>query len=82
MQISSPIQPENSGGPVLYQNGEVAGVVTSTLNTLELADLTGTIPQNLKFAIRPELVRLFLVGNGVGMASSNGDSMTGVELAR
>ena len=34
-QISAPVQPGNSGGPLLDENGNLIGVVSSKLNSLE-----------------------------------------------
>lgn len=47
-QISIPIQPGNSGGPLLNDKGQVIGVVSSTLNPF----LANTIPQNVNFALK------------------------------
>src|ERR1035437_1312546 len=65
IQISAPIQPGNSGGPLLDRSGEVIGVVTSTLSTVRLANAIGTIPQNVNFAISLPTLRSFLAANGV-----------------
>lgn len=65
MQISAPVQPGNSGGPVLASNGAVVGVVVSKLDTLRVAEAIGDIPQNVNFAIRGEIAKLFLFQNGV-----------------
>ena len=65
MQISAPVQPGNSGGPVLATDGSVVGVVVGKLNAVAVADLTGDIPQNVNFAVRGELAKLFLFQNGV-----------------
>lgn len=51
-QITNPIQPGNSGGPLFTEDGEVVGVVVATLNALSVANQTGTIPQNVNFAIK------------------------------
>lgn len=65
MQITAPVQPGNSGGPLLAADGEVVGVVVSKLDAQLVADITGDIPQNVNFAIRGELAKLFLFQNGV-----------------
>ncbi|WP_170342788.1 S1C family serine protease [Ruegeria arenilitoris] len=65
MQITSPIQSGNSGGPLLASDGEVVGVVVSKLNELKVADALGDVPQNVNFAIRGEVALLFLAQNGV-----------------
>ena len=50
-QISVPVQPGNSGGPLLDENGNLIGVVVSKLG-MRAAKLTGDIPQNVNFAIK------------------------------
>jgi S1-C subfamily serine protease len=41
VQISAPVQPGNSGGPLLDANGHLVGVVTSKLNAIRVARFTG-----------------------------------------
>jgi S1-C subfamily serine protease len=65
LQISAPIQPGNSGGPLLDMDGHVVGVVVSTLSALRMANITGTVPQNVNFAIKADIARNFLGSNGV-----------------
>jgi serine protease Do len=65
MQISAPVQPGNSGGPVMDASGAIVGVVVSKLDAQLVADAVGDIPQNVNFAIRAEVARVFLSQNGV-----------------
>lgn len=65
MQISAPVQPGNSGGPAVDMSGNVVGVVVSKLDAKLVADATGDIPQNVNFAVRGEIAKLFLFQNGV-----------------
>jgi len=50
VQISAPVQPGNSGGPLLDETGAVAGIVVAKLDAIRLAYVTGDIPQNINFA--------------------------------
>jgi S1-C subfamily serine protease len=63
-QISAPVQPGNSGGPLLDSNANVVGVVVSKLNALRIAQMTGgDIPQNVNFAIKGAEAVAFLLAN-------------------
>ncbi len=50
-QISVPMQPGNSGGPLLDENGNVVGVVVAKLG-LKAAKATGDLPQNVGYAVK------------------------------
>jgi S1-C subfamily serine protease len=65
MQISAPVQPGNSGGPVLNGSGQVVGVVVARLSDSYALESYGSVPQNVNFAIRGEIAKLFLAQNGV-----------------
>jgi serine protease Do len=64
-QISAPVQSGNSGGPLLASDGEVVGVVVSKLDATFVAENLGDVPQNVNFAIRGEIAKLFLAQNQV-----------------
>ncbi len=70
LQISTPIQPGNSGGPLLDAGGTVTGVIVSTLNALTVVKATGSVPQNVNFAIKSSVAGAFLDANGIDYASS------------
>ena len=65
MQISAPVQPGNSGGPLLDTSGHIVGVVAEKLNALKIAKATGSIPENINFAIKIGALRDFLDNNVV-----------------
>jgi S1-C subfamily serine protease len=50
-QISVPIQPGNSGGPLLDEHGKLIGVVVASLS-LRAIQMTGSVPQNVNYAIK------------------------------
>jgi hypothetical protein len=60
MQLTAPVQPGNSGGPLLDLSGNVVGVVSSRINELAVAEATGSLPQNINFAIKGAVIRTFL----------------------
>ncbi len=51
-QISIPVQPGNSGGPLLDNQGRVVGVVTASLDNVYAFQHSGAIPQNVNFAMK------------------------------
>ena len=70
-QISAPVQPGNSGGPLFDQSGNVIGVVVGKLDALKIASITSDIPQNVNFAIKAAVVASFLDSNSVTYASGD-----------
>jgi S1-C subfamily serine protease len=65
IQITAPVQPGNSGGPLLGDNGSVVGVVVAKLNALIVAEIIGDIPQNVNFAVSLGTLQSFLNANDV-----------------
>jgi S1-C subfamily serine protease len=65
VQISAPVQPGNSGGPLFDSSGHVIGVVVAKLDALKVARVTGDVPQNVNFAVHWAEVRAFLDTQGV-----------------
>jgi S1-C subfamily serine protease len=70
LQTSAPVQPGNSGGPLLDTSGNVVGVVAEKINALKFAKATGDIPENINFAIKTGAVRDFLDNSAISYQTS------------
>lgn len=70
LQVSTPLQPGNSGGPILDQWGSIVGVSTAVLGT-KFTDATGIAPQNVNFAVRSNVVELFLQSRDIKYESAD-----------
>jgi S1-C subfamily serine protease/uncharacterized protein len=79
LQLTAPIQPGNSGGPLLDLSGNVVGIVSSRISDLAIAEATGSLPQNINFAIKSAIIREFLDAHRVDYAS--GQSVTKLDPA-
>jgi len=58
-QISVPIQPGNSGGPLVNKNGEVIGLIVAKLNDVSSLLKTGSVPQNVNYALKSSFILSF-----------------------
>jgi S1-C subfamily serine protease len=82
IQITAPVQPGNSGGPVLDAAGNVVGVVVAKLDAIKIARSTGDIPQNVNFAVSAGTARAFLDAEGAPYETAPSDNtMEPVEVA-
>jgi S1-C subfamily serine protease len=73
LQISAPLQPGNSGGPLLDVSGHLIGIATAKLDAALVARFTGDIPQNVNFALKAEVVRTFLDSKGIEYRTARSD---------
>lgn len=65
IQITAPVQPGSSGSPVIDKRGNVIAVVSMKLDDAIVARFTGSIPQNVNFAINEQTLKTFLDANKV-----------------
>ena len=76
IQITVPVQPGNSGGPLLNDEGQVVGVVTSTAAVQAFLEETGTLPQNINWSVKSEYATpLFELPDSQPSVTSRGEAV-------
>lgn len=65
VQISAPVQPGNSGGPLLDSSGLLVGLVSMRIDDIAVMRATGALPQNINFALKRGPTINFLEQNDV-----------------
>jgi len=86
-QISVPVQPGNSGGPLVNQKGEVVGVIVSRLDDIAAPLTTGSVPQTVNYAVKSSFVLPLLesvpgLSERLAKSSPAHDRPTAIENAR
>jgi TPR repeat protein len=59
-QISAPIQPGNSGGALVDEHGNVVGVVSAKLSARATLFASGSLPENVNYAVKSSFLLSFL----------------------
>ncbi len=59
-QISVPVQPGNSGGALVDERGNVVGVVSAKLNARAALLSSGSLPENVNYAVKSSFLLSFL----------------------
>jgi S1-C subfamily serine protease len=54
------VQPGNSGGPLLHSSGNVVGLVSARLADIATLKITGSLPQNVNYALKSSFITAFL----------------------
>jgi S1-C subfamily serine protease len=60
LQISVPLQPGNSGGPLVDPEGLVVGVIVAQLDQFEALATSGALPSNVGYAIKGRVLQVIL----------------------
>lgn len=84
LQISTPIQPGNSGGPLVDRSGYLLGINSARLNDNYAIKHSGSIPQNVNFAIKSNILELFLQSRNITFekdGDTNSPQLSSVDLA-
>ncbi len=82
MQISVPLQPGNSGGPLLNERAEVIGMATSTAQVETFYKTTGALPQNINWGVKAAFIKPLLPADCAYEEQYNLQDMDIVEFAR
>ncbi len=59
-EVDVPVQPGNSGGPLVDQYGNVVGVLSQRLNETAVLETTGALADNVNFALKSSQLLGFL----------------------
>jgi len=51
-QVSVPVQPGNSGGALLNENGNILGIIVAMLSAKTTFKISGSLPQNVNYAVK------------------------------
>jgi S1-C subfamily serine protease len=81
MQISAPVQPGNSGSPLLDSGGDVIGVMEAKLDAMTTLRMVGDLPENVNFAIRGSEAVQFLERNHTAYHAETTESTTNQKVA-
>ena len=80
-QITVPIHPGNSGGPLVNQKGQVIGVITSTAAPLAFMENAGTMPQNINWAVKSDYLMPLLKNYSENSYETRKEAINAVEEA-
>ena len=69
-QFTAPVQPGSSGGAILNDKGGVVGITVSVAS-INLMERTKSIPQNINFGIKVEVLKDILTENKINFKQGN-----------
>ncbi|MBT4034782.1 MAG: trypsin-like peptidase domain-containing protein [Candidatus Marinimicrobia bacterium] len=79
-QISNPLQPGNSGGGLFSENGDLIGIVVSSLNAKYFYEELSVIPQNVNFAVKKNYLTNLISMMPEGDDILNSNSSIGADI--
>ena len=82
MQVDAALQPGNSGGPIIDENGNVVGVAVAKLDFAKALEIYDAIPENTNFGIKSSVVKTFVKANNVGLTTPSNRKLTKNEIGQ
>ena len=82
IQIDAAIQPGNSGGPIVDENGNAIAVAVAKLSISHVLKNYGVVPENTNFGVKISAVKNLLDGNGIDYSSKQNLSVSKQDLAK
>lgn len=79
MQITAPVNPGNSGGPVLDQYGRWVGIVSQKMNDMATLQASDVVTQGVNFAVKASFIQPLVQPKG-GVALAAAPTATGEPL--
>lgn len=80
-QMTVPIQPGNSGGPLINSGGSVIGVVRGKLPDLKVVRDTNQLPQNVNYAVKSNYLIELLKSSRVSFTEASSKSSNSKQLS-
>ena len=71
IQISTQTQLQDTGSPLLDRSGNVVGIVSGELNTIQVAETTSETTENINFAVNLGTIQSFLDSHAVPYVSND-----------
>ena len=71
IRVTTPVQPANSGSPLLDRSGSVVGIVAGKLNAIQVAETTSETTENINFAVNLGTIQSFLDSHAVPYVSND-----------
>ena len=76
IQIDAALQPGNSGGPIINNEGSVVGVAVAKLDFKQAIKTYGAIPENINFGVKSSVVYSFTKANNIKINKANKEKIT------